>query len=312
MPSECSPALPVWGHKEGIRIGLAPTPGPRGLIRIYTPYLGHHADKMINFIAIEPIVRGEEQRAFSELEWSELDSVRGKRFWSDNSPICDAPASSTSPASGHIAVMDGEETLTLYIFTETFRNGARPYVRIRFYEDRPYELELTTYSCSESRELDYLILTATMGNFARLRNLYLNGSMKHSSELWPIYNDIHFTAHDITPMQAMIKDKMGGRYFIAEPDECNPADATYATGTRNNWFYYGKKATQYWYVPDPDPSMVGLVNGRYTYWASDSTIPGGVSFENFELKSPFKPGEIFVFGVVPLSADELIKQIDER
>jgi hypothetical protein len=33
---ECS-ALPVWGIREGIQVALWPTPGPRGLIRIYTP-----------------------------------------------------------------------------------------------------------------------------------------------------------------------------------------------------------------------------------------------------------------------------------
>lgn len=313
LPSDSFPALPVWGHKNGIRIGIAPTPGPRGLIRIYTPYLGHHEDKMINFIAMEPIARGEDQRGFSELEMSELDGVRGKRFWSSNTPDvgCGSPSSPTSPARGHIEMIDGVETLTLYIFSETFLNGARPYVRIRFYEDRPYELELTTYRCPGSKELDHLILTATMGNYARLCTIYLSDNVKRATELWPSYNGIHFTEHDLTPVDAMIKDGKGGVYFIAEPDESDPVNVTYAPGTGDNWIYYGKKATQYWYVPEPDPEMVGLVNGRYTYWASNSPIPGGISFENFELKSPFKQGEKFVFGVVPLTAKELIKQIEK-
>jgi hypothetical protein len=309
IPSDCFPALPVWGHKEGIRIGIAPTPGPRGLIRIYTPYLGHREDKMINFIAIEPIVLGDDQRGFSELEMSEQDGVRGKRLWSGNRPECRDPASPTSPARGLIEVIDGVETLTLYLFTETFQNGARPYVRVRFYENSPYELELTTYCCPGSKELEHLILTTTMGNFARLRRLYLSDSVKHSTELWPLYDDVHFTDHDSTPIESMIKDNNGGAYFIAEPDESNPAKASYAPGTGKNWIYCGKKATQYWYVPNPDPSMVGLVNGRYTYWESNTPIPGGVAFENFEIKSPFKQGEKFLFGVVPFTANELIKQI---
>jgi hypothetical protein len=33
------------------------------------------------------------------------------------------------------------------------------------------------------------------------------------------------------------------------------------------------------------------------YWNSKSPIPGGVSFENFELVSPFRQGEEFVFSV---------------
>ena len=28
---------PMWGHRHGIRVGIAPTPGPRGLLRIFTP-----------------------------------------------------------------------------------------------------------------------------------------------------------------------------------------------------------------------------------------------------------------------------------
>ena len=74
-------AQPVWGHANGLRVGLAPMPGPRGLLRIYAPYLGHPPGRMINFIAVEPILAGQERRGFSELEPSRLDGMRGKRFW---------------------------------------------------------------------------------------------------------------------------------------------------------------------------------------------------------------------------------------
>jgi hypothetical protein len=39
-PAEEKAAKPVWGLAEGLRIGLAPLPGPRGLLRVYTPYIG--------------------------------------------------------------------------------------------------------------------------------------------------------------------------------------------------------------------------------------------------------------------------------
>ena len=39
-PAEGKAAEPTWGIKRGIAIGLWPNPGPRGLIRVYTPYLG--------------------------------------------------------------------------------------------------------------------------------------------------------------------------------------------------------------------------------------------------------------------------------
>jgi len=65
-PAARSPAQPVWGHADGLRVGLAPMPGPRGLLRIYAPYLGHPPERMINFIAVEPIVVGHGRRGFSE------------------------------------------------------------------------------------------------------------------------------------------------------------------------------------------------------------------------------------------------------
>ena len=49
---------PVWGIKNGISVGLWPTEGPRGLLRIYTPYLGQSFPQMVNYIAIEPVVGG--------------------------------------------------------------------------------------------------------------------------------------------------------------------------------------------------------------------------------------------------------------
>ena len=312
QPSQKHPSTPLWGHTNGIRVGISPTPGPRGLLRIFTPYLGHKEDKVFNFIAFEPIPEGETIRGYSELEMSKLDDVRGKRFWSSNDSIYTEPKSPTLPATGITEFINGVETLTVYIFSEQFENGAKVYTRLRFYEDRPHEFELTTNISQGSVPLKSYILTATMGNYARLRNLYLADTVKSSLELWPDYNDIHFTDHDITPYNQMIKDNRGRVYFIAEPDENNPMETEYAEGTRKNWVYYGDKATQYWYNPSPQRDLLGLVNGRFTYWGGKAPIPGGISYENFEFKSPFKNGETFVFGVVNEPADRFIKKIEKK
>jgi hypothetical protein len=309
-PISDSISIPIWGHQQGIRVGIAPTPGPRGLLRIFTPYLGHKEDKVFNFIALEPISKGSTERGFSELEMSQLDNVRGKRFWSSNDSICKDSPSLLQHSSGIVENIDGIETLTLYIFSETFENGAKPFVRLRFYEDSIYEFELSTYKCSDSVPLENFILTATMGNYARLRNLYLNDTIKSSLKLWSDYNDNHFTQHDVTFVSQMIKDIKGGVYFIAAPDEKDPVNVKYDKSTRINWKYYGKKATQYWYSPNPNKNLTGLVNGRYTYWGGKAPIPGGVSFENFEFVTPFESGEIFIFGVTPLSPDAFIEQIN--
>lgn len=311
QPAQGKPAQAVWGLANGMKVGIAPMPGPRGLIRIYTPYLGHTDGEIMNFIALEPIPAGEESRGFSELEMSELDNVRGKRFWSSNDSLETNPLSEELPASGVIRKINGVETLTVFIFSEPFKNGAKVYVRIRFFENRPYEIELATYVCPHSRELKNFILTATMGNYARLRTLYLEGKTLNSTELWPNFKEMNFTPHAIFSSKDMIRDKNGRTYFISAPNEREPELAEYSPDTKSHWKYQGKIATQYWYCFDPFVSrnLEGLVNGRFVYWASKSPIPGGVAFENFEFKTNFRKGETFVFGVVPFTPQELINRI---
>lgn len=60
----------------------------------------------------------------------------------------------------------------------------------------------------------------------------------------------------------------------------------YAPRTNSHWRYTGKHATQYWIKKNPHEKLNGLISGRFTYWASEAPIPGGISIENFELKSP--------------------------
>jgi hypothetical protein len=48
-PSAGKAAEPTWGIKGGIAVGLWPNGGPRGLIRVYTPYLGQGPHRVMNF-----------------------------------------------------------------------------------------------------------------------------------------------------------------------------------------------------------------------------------------------------------------------
>ena len=292
-----------------MRVGIAPMGGPRGLLRIYTPYLGQPEGKMINFIALEPIPSGEEYRGFSELEMSKLDGIRGKRFWSSDDSLQTIPLPEEFPARGVIKKINGVETLTVFIFSEPFKNGAKVYIRLRFFENRPYEIELSTYACRDSKELKCLILTATMGNYARLRTLYFENITKSAFELWPNYKENDFAPHVAFPLKEMIHDKNGRAYFIAAPNEKKPWGVTYSSDTNQHWKYEGLIATQYWYSEKPDSSLVGLVNGRYVYWASKSPIPGGIAFENFEIKENFRNGATYVFGIKPGSPEDIINQI---
>ena len=310
QPAQGKPAIPVWGHAHGMVVGLAPLPGPRGLIRIYTPYLGLETGDVMNFIALEPIPKGSEQRGLSELEMSTLDEGRrGKRFWSSNDNAATSALNEEYPARGMIETINGEETLTLYVFSEPFDNGAKVYVRLRFFETRPYEFEITTYTYDDSVDLDYFITTATMGNKARLRILYLEKGQKSSLELWSEYNEIHFTPHEFFSVNDMIRDEKGNAFFVASPNEKDYTKTVYAPQTSNNWRFKGIFATQYWIKEKPSEKLKGLVNGRFVYWAGNAPIPGGISYENFELNEPFKNGSSYIFGISPENPEELIDRL---
>ncbi len=305
LPAQGKRALPIWGHARGVCVGLWPMPGPRGLIRVYTPYLGQRLGRPINYIAIEPIARSQRGRSFSELEWSELDDARGKRLWSADSPEDVAPRPPELPARGTITSDGDVEWLTVYVFVEPFRSGARVYLRLRFRSDRPHEFALATFACEDSAPLDFCIVTATMGNWARLRVLHLREYTKTPAELWPNFTGTGFTPHARFPLEDMVRTARGHALFLAAPDEENPSAARYAPGTPWPWKYQGQVGTQYWRCERPSAQLVGQVNARYTYYNTSCPIPGGLSFENFELVEPFRPGNEYWFGVTPLSPEEL-------
>ena len=88
---------PMWGVRGGLLWAVPPggfraAGGPRGLIRVGYPISTNGGYSLINFIAVEPIVKG--RRGFSELELSALDQTRGKRIWAvgETNPASGAPA----------------------------------------------------------------------------------------------------------------------------------------------------------------------------------------------------------------------------
>jgi hypothetical protein len=302
-PSVDVPAEPRWGHATGLQIGLSPLPGPRGLVRVFAPYLGHARDRLLNFIAIEPAPAGMTERGFSELEWSSLDGERGKRLWGMDDPggsgLSGDPGDPDRPVRGVVDVRDGIEWLTVFIGVERFDNGADVYLRASFRADRPYEVALAAFRSAGSVELDRLTLTATMGNYARLRCLHLAGRVASPGELWPGFSGDGFTEHARFGLGELQRDEHGAAIVTATTDERDPTNADYADGTHDHWKYSGGRAIQGWRCDDPQPDLEVLVNGRHCYWASNSPIPGGVSFENFEFAEPFVPGQEYVFSVGP-------------
>lgn len=312
QPARNKPARPVWGNVNGLQVGLSPLPGPRGLLRIYAPYLGHSESIMINYIAIEPIPAGTEFRGFSELEMSIIDNKQGKLFWSSDDSLAIVPGQEEYPARGIVSGLGNKQTLTVFVFVEPFQNGAKVFIRLRFLKEKPYEVEIATFKQNGSAPLKHCIVTATMGNYARLRTIFFENRTKSAADLWSDYRGDAFAPHVVFPIKEMIRDRNGGAWFIAAPNEKNPSDAEYSPGTNSHWKYEGKVATQYWHCENPDSSLEGLVNGRNVYWAGNSPIPGGIAIENFEMKEAFRNGATYIFGVNPSLPEEFINRLKEK
>nr|BFF09746.1 hypothetical protein GCM10025699_10490 [Microbacterium flavescens] len=293
---------PRWGHPDGMQLGLHPLSGPRGLLRIYTPYLDQPRERLLNFIAVEPIPAGTIERGYSELERSRLDDVPGLRMWSVDDPDDERPRTPDAPARGVVSVdADGVERLTVHIGVERFANGAHVRVTAVFRADRPHEVSVAASVRSDSAPLGACVLSATMGNWARLRRLELADGAVTAAELWPEYRDVHFADHASFPVDRLARDA-GSVSVSAVTDEMEPVAATYAPGTKEHWHYVGRRGVQTWIADDPDSALVVQVNGRHTYWMSDHPIPGGIAFENFELVEPFRDGRAFTFRVEPMDA----------
>jgi len=268
----------LWGIPGGLAVGLWPQPGPRGLLRIYTPYLGHPAGRMVNFISIEPIAHG--RRGQSELEVGLASGKPGLTFTAHD-------------------LKTTEQTLTLTITPEPFRNGAKPRLTLTLDKLRPHELALTVHADEGSAPLEACILSATMGNYMRLRQLRLKKETVVAKTLWPSFtpDPLGFAPWRVFPADQLVRQ--GDDVLLeATPSEPDPSKAEYAPTIPPHWRYQGKPAVQYWRTAY-HPQLRAQVNGRDTYWGGHGAIPGGVSFENVEIQAPFQDGQTFVFGVRP-------------
>jgi len=307
-PAQGQPSQPIWGIKGGIEVGLWPLRGPRGLIRVYAPYLGNPAGHVINFIAVEPIAGA--RRDLSELQESALDGVPGKRMWTgtemEESP---APREPWAPAQPKFMRVGGGEAMTFFVFVEPFQNGARPIVQVILRKDRPREVSFRVFTAKGGAAMKACVLTATMGNYARLRRLWLKDEVVESTRLWPGFVPADPRAGGFARAKQWGVERLAraGQDAIvaATPDETDPQKAAYAPNTPATWRYEGLTATQYWRAKAA-PGLVARANGRRTYWSSNIEIPRGVAFENFELLAPFAPGQEFTFGVTPDPPDRVM------
>ena len=321
---------PVWGLRGGLLFSIhpggartaskQPTPSgmpsngtatvtplairneeaPRGLIRLFSPVLDGGKYDLINFIAIEPVVGG--RRGLSELERSRLDGVPGKRIWTSGDvqpqmPL--EPGKLTKP-------MPGVEKLDVVLRVERFDNGAHVYLVVTQRNDAPDEIQLTIHAEPDSAPIQSCVLTATMGNKARTRLLWLKDEVISSLRLYPNYHEFDFAPERTFPFARLFRTAGGGVMVAVTTNEQSPATVFPFPGTRL-WYYGGAKVTQYWRKPKETfhDDLSAAVNARYVYWRSRQPVPGGIAFENFEMREPFSEGQCFVFGITRRTPAEL-------
>ncbi len=328
---QSSTDVPLWGIQNGITVSLWPAAaeptnsdgGPRGLLRVGYNYMG--TNFLINFIAIEPVV--DDDMEFSEISPSATDGKWGKFMWAADS-INNNHYTGNANTRGAITHPDAlhpwVEELSFYLFIEQFKNGAHPYIKVSIRSNAPGELCLQIFNEDNSTNMQRCALTATMGNYSRLRFLYLkNNVVIDSRKLFADYNDIDFIEKQPYSYNEMLRTKHGDYIAVAESDEDFaqladwPQQPVYLL--KNSWRYRPfYKLTQYWRKPsqDADSSLTVRVNGRAKYWSGGSNsaadyinIPGGAAFENFELRDNYHAGEKFVFGLSMLSAKQLIDSL---
>lgn len=321
---------PQWGIKNGVVIGLWATPmeepgaaatgGPRGLFRV-----GFHSNGKINqmnFIAVEPVVDGKIE--YSEISPSIVDGHWGKLMWAGSTATDDGylPFAATTGVITHPDPSDPQvEELSFYVFMERFHSGAHPYFKVSIRSDRPQEIAFEVFHRSGSSSMQRCTLTATMGNYARLRKLHLKDQVVNSRELYKGFEGIDFIEKDPYPLETLYRTAEGDVLAVMETDESLaqlmdwPESEAYLA--QQSWRYRPSyKVVQYWRkdAEDHDPSLRVRVNGRAKYWAVASeneedyvAIPGGPSFENFELRENYRPGQKVYFGISRLTAEEVLE-----
>jgi hypothetical protein len=281
----------VWGIQGGLQFAIHPggfgsdEGGPRGLLRIGYPTLTNSGYDLVNFIAIEPVVRG--HRAFSELEPSGRDRRSGKRF-------------EVLGRTGILTTNQGVEQLEVLLAIERFDNGAHIRLRLQQRSDAPNELVLITETEPDSAALDACILTATMGNKARTRLLWLREGPVSSLIQYQGFSGTDFAPHRVDALEHLPRLKNGDVQIQLTTDEETPS-AVLPFSRPHFWDYRGSRVVQYWRKPADtvQPDLHCAVNARYTYYGTTRPIPGGVAYENFELRQRFREGDRFVFGVEP-------------
>jgi hypothetical protein len=296
----------IYGVKNGIVVAVHPFAldarndgGPRGLLRVGYEDDGRYY--LINYIAVEPLVG--RARGFSELEKGG-DGRPGKRFWVSDD-LMDRGNSKPGHVPGRVQDTPAGRVLTFVVHVEEFANGARPVVEVSFFEQLPERVRFRTYSAAAGARMKECVLTATMGNQSRCRWLWLRSKAIFAPALYAGYQGQGFVEKEMYGSKELHRAGSGEIVVAISPDEFEPREVwPFRFGA---WRHDGRWMSQFWLKPHGsyDDTLHCRVNGRRVYWASDMPIPGGISYENFELREAFHPGRESWFGFTAASPAKL-------
>lgn len=278
---------PVFGHAGGLQAALwpeafdgRPEGGPRGLIRIGLPHGGRM--HLVNYLAVEPEVRG--RRGLSELE-AAADGRPGLPMRVVSWGV--VPAQEGTPAE-----------LRVRVEVADFANGAAVDVELSFVEGLPDRVRLRTFTRSGSRPPDRVVLTATMGNQARARLLWLaDGAVDARTLLGrPARNG--FAEAAPIPASRLARTGAGDVAVAITSDEVEPSEVSPLPAAPEVWRHTLPAVTQWWMkrAGQSDAALAVRINGRQLYWGGGIPVPGGIAIENFELLEPFRAGAECWFG----------------
>ncbi len=287
----------AFGVRGGLHVGLHPAAfderprgGPRGLLRIAVEHDGR--PHLVNYIAVEPIVTG--RRGYSELERS-ADGEPGKQM-----RVVPYPNRAPNDNDRFWSI---EETprgaaLRFVLEVERFENGAQPRIEVTLFEALPLTVRFRTFAGPRCAKMESLVLTATMGNQLRCRDLWLAETCVSARDLFHRFESRGFARCDAFPISTLHRTTTGDVVAVITPDEHEPSETMPAAN--GAWHSPLPWLAQYWRKPadQTTPALSVRINGRRTYWGGDLAIPGGASIENFDLNEPFVEGQESWFGVL--------------
>lgn len=287
----------IYGVPNGICIAVYPDAldgrpqgGPRGLIRVGYQESGKF--HLLNYIAVQPLVDG--ATGLSELERG-ADGKPGKPFRIGSSRT-DGGIGQVGDVSGAVQQTPEGATLTFCLFVEKFANGAAPVIEISLFENQPDRVRFRTYSGADGKPMERCDLSATMGNQSRCRCLWLDTAMVYAPMLYAGYHGTDFVERAPYRLDRLHKTMSGDVVAAISPDEFEPREVwPFDNGA---WRHDGPWMAQFWLKPNGtyDDTLQCRVNGRRTYWAGNTPIPGGIPYENFELQERFRAGQETWFG----------------